>query len=373
MRRFLICFAIAAILICIIVFSCQHFRHTAAEEMLANFNATLQDYPKLPASFVSNVCFLEKDGSQYLWMEMKDRLVTGIRLPDGQTEYCIDGVTYLETDGTLAHSERDLTDISGVINTCVSEFLQDSQVTYTYYKATGPELPMWIYPDDDACLLVEREGYEGFTENMLYANGDVEEVRWCFLLSEERVVLYLSAADVRRKNLELIPGWGEIPQEAVDYLKDLRGITDAELYEMVSSKIMEMTDRYADETEILENLGPLYRTFYILANYDMEMQCGGLCQFFVNPSRDLAPYVEEALETVSAKDHRALYSEFISDNKINVWDLESFKIQSIRQYAEQFARYDFETFDDAYYELQPLYNYLIQWVRDHIDEFALGQ
>ena len=135
---------------------------------------------------------------------------------------------------------------------------------------------------------------------------------------------------------------------------------------------MEMTDRYANEAESLENLGPLYRTFYILANYDMEMQCGGLCQFFVNPSRDLAPYVEEALETVSAKDHSALYSEFISDNKINVWDLESFKIQSIRQYAEQFARYDFETFDDAYYELPPLYNYLIQWVRDHIDEFALG-
>lgn len=60
MRRFLICFAIAAVLICIIVFSCQYFRHTAAEEMLANFNATLQDYPKLPASFVSNICFLEK-------------------------------------------------------------------------------------------------------------------------------------------------------------------------------------------------------------------------------------------------------------------------------------------------------------------------
>ncbi len=220
MRRFLICSAVAVILICLIVFSGMYFRHNAAEEMLANFNAVLKDYPSLPASFVSNICFLEKDGIQYLWMEMKDRRVTGRRLPDGRTEYCFDGVTYLETDGNLTRSETDMEDISGVIDTCISAFLQDSQVTYTYYKATGPELPMWIYPEDEAYLLVEREGYEGFTETMLYENGDVEEVRWCFLLSEDRVQLFLCAADVRFTNLDFIRGWGYIPQDAVDFLKD---------------------------------------------------------------------------------------------------------------------------------------------------------
>jgi hypothetical protein len=370
-RRFLICSAVAVILICLIVFSGMYFRHNAAEEMLANFNAVLKDYPSLPASFVSNICFLEKDGMQYLWMEMKDRRVTGRRLPDGRTEYCFDGMTYLETDGVLTPSETDLADIFGVIHTCVTGFLQDPQTTYTYHKATGLPLPMWIYPEDDAYLLVKREGYEGYMETMLYANEDGEEVRWCFLSSEEDVLLYLSAVESRLKNLDYIRGWGEVPQEAVDFLKDTRGITDAELYEIVLSKIMEMTAGYGEEAEILENLSPAYRTFYIIASYDMEMQCGGLCQFFVNPSRDLAPYVEEALETVSAQDHWELYSDFITDNKINVWDLKSFEIQSIRQYAEQFARYDFGGFDDAYYELQPLYNDLIQWVREHIDEFAL--
>jgi len=337
--------------------------------MLLNFNLVLKDYPNLPASFVSNICFLEKDGTQYLWMEMGGRRVTGRRTSDGRTEYCIDGVTYLETDGTLTRSETDMGDISGVIDTCVTGFLQDSQITYTYHKATGPSLPMWIYPLDDAYLLVNRDGYEGFTETMLYANGDVEEVRWSFLLSQDRVVVYLSAADIRFQNLENIHGWGQVSQEAVDFLKDKRGIPDEELYEMVLNKTMEMTERYRTEAEVLKNLGPLYRTFYILSTYDMEMQCGGLCQFFVNSSRDLAPYVEEALETVGAQEHRELYSGFISDNKINIWDLKSFEIQSIRQYAERFARYDFDSFDDAYYKLPPLYDDLVQWVRDHIDIF----
>lgn len=369
LRRILLIFIAAAVLVCAVVLSCHYRRQAAADEMLVNMKTVLKDYPELPVSFVSNFCCMKTDGIQYLWMEMGGRRVTGRRIPDGQTEYCFAGETYLETDGILTVSERDMEDITPVFKQTVMSYMQDPQITYTYHKPFGRDLPMWIYPTDEAYLLIQREGYHGYTENMVYENRDTEAVRWCFLESGENVLLYLNAADARFKNINYVRGWGYIPQAVIDFLLKKNGMTDDALYEMVCSQIMEIAEQYSNEVEILENLTSEQRTFYVLSTYDREVQNGGLCQFFVNSSRYLAPYVEEALAEIGAGEHCKLFAKFITENEIDVWHLESYQIESIRQYAVQFARHDFGSFDDTYYKLPPLYDDLVYWTRDHIDAF----
>lgn len=111
------------------------------------------------------------------------------------------------------------------------------------------------------------------------------------------------------------------------------------------------------------------RTVYIVNTFDMEVQNGGLCQFFVNSSRTVAPYVSDALAAVGAEAHRKLFDEFIETNHIDVSDLDSFRVSSVRGYKKQTKRYDFDAFDDRYYELDALEDPVANYIRANISEF----
>lgn len=150
---------------------------------------------------------------------------------------------------------------------------------------------------------------------------------------------------------------------------ELLKLTDARLYEKVYLQTLDLVESYPDEKTALSQISPECRTFYILSIFDMEIQNGGLCQFFVNPSRLLAPYVAECLEAVNAREHKKLLSAFVADNNIDLEHLESFEIKDINDYAEQTKRYDFESFDDAYIELTPLQNYMVSYIKANISEF----
>lgn len=101
----------------------------------------------------------------------------------------------------------------------------------------------------------------------------------------------------------------------------------------------------------------------------MEIQCGGLCSFFVNTSRTLAPYVEESLDTVGAAEHKELFAEFITENNINVNDLDSFIVDNVNDYGSQIKRYDFESFDEKYVEMPMLQDYLTEYIKANIEKF----
>jgi len=157
----------------------------------------------------------------------------------------------------------------------------------------------------------------------------------------------------------------------VSYSKDeLAGFSDDQLYETFYFQLFRAADSYPDEKTALAHFSPAQRTVYVLNYYDMEVQNGGLCQFFVNSSRATAPYVEEALTTIGAENHRNLYSDFIAENEIDVYDLDSFIIDDIEEYEEQTKRYDFDTYDVSFYELEPLYPLVVEYIRENIDEFA---
>ena len=145
--------------------------------------------------------------------------------------------------------------------------------------------------------------------------------------------------------------------------QQLGHLSDAKLLKTVLSQIA------ADEHTAPDDLPEHYKTVYVLNTYEKEMEGGGLCLFFINETRKVAPYVEESLKIAGADAHLALFSDFIAKNNIDVHDLDSFAIKDIEEYALQDARYDFGTYDDQYYALPLLKDILIGYIRANIDLF----
>ena len=158
-----------------------------------------------------------------------------------------------------------------------------------------------------------------------------------------------------------------LPSAAADTTDS--SFSDYDLFEETYLETLDMIYSYPNEEIALANLTPERRMFYIASIYDMEIQNGGLCQFFVNHSNSLAPYVEEALSAIGAESHRQLFADFITDNKIDTHNLDSFIISDISEYAAQTQRYDFNTFDSRYYKMTPLYEYMAKYIRQNPDAF----
>lgn len=150
-------------------------------------------------------------------------------------------------------------------------------------------------------------------------------------------------------------------------------MTDDRLYDTIVEEVVENLDTESggNAAERLEG-APLI--FYVLDYFDLEVQNGGLCQFYVNSSKKAAPYVSEALGEVGAKEYQELFDNFNKAYGIDTEDLSSFAIQRLQEFDRQQARYPFEEFDKAYdalYEWQPLNELLIRYAREHLEDFYL--
>ena len=146
-------------------------------------------------------------------------------------------------------------------------------------------------------------------------------------------------------------------------------LSDDKLFETVYLQTLDLVESFADEESALAQISPAQRTVYILSIYDMEIQNGGLCQFFVNSSRSLAPHVNPCLKTVGAEAHNQLFAEFVANNQLDLHNLDSFEIADVKEYAAQTERYDFDAFDNAYFELAPLQDYIVAYIKANITEF----
>ena len=149
----------------------------------------------------------------------------------------------------------------------------------------------------------------------------------------------------------------------------LNALSDGKLLKTVHSQNLQLLRAYGDEKTALENMDPVRKAVYVLTVYEKEVEGGGLCLFFVNDTRSVAPYVAECLAAVGAQEHLALYSEFIADNAIDTADLSSFIIGNIEEFDIQEKRYDFASFNDQYLALPSLKPYIIAYIRANIDCF----
>ncbi len=151
--------------------------------------------------------------------------------------------------------------------------------------------------------------------------------------------------------------------------EELLTLSDDDLFETVYMQILDMTQEADDTSDALKRVTGARKTVYILSLFDMEINNGGLCQFFVNSSRAAAPYVKEALALVGATEHLELFEGFVTSNNLDLDKLESFKIFSMRGFAKQSKRCNFDDFDDKYYELPPLQNNIVAFIKNNINEF----
>lgn len=157
------------------------------------------------------------------------------------------------------------------------------------------------------------------------------------------------------------------------YLKmsaeELLQLSDDELFDAVWARTEKAVSTKDDLLEGFNFLNEEQRIFYAVFLLEFEVNNGGLCQFFVNPSRIVAPFVSEYMEIIGAKEHKELYDTFIEKHQIDISDLSSFDTETIDEFQNQYERYPFDEYDDAFYELEPLQNHLTEFIKGHIEKF----
>ncbi len=126
---------------------------------------------------------------------------------------------------------------------------------------------------------------------------------------------------------------------------------------------------YEAQEESFAALSQPQKVLYALNSLESEVNNGGLCQFFVNSSRLMAPYISEYLGIIGAEAHKQLFDHFIQVNGIDVRDLSSFRIQRMADFEKQAKRYPFDEYDDAFYALHSLEEPLKAYIKSNLSFF----
>lgn len=137
---------------------------------------------------------------------------------------------------------------------------------------------------------------------------------------------------------------------------------DLDMYDALIMRFMDADPNTLNEKQL---------TVAALITFDAEMMNGGLCQFFVNDYNGYAQYVSDALGEVGAVEMQKHYSSFLSQNEIDVTQMDSFRIGSVQDYVKQFESFPYEEFDNTFSEIygkENLGDMLLSYVRLHEDE-----
>ena len=150
-------------------------------------------------------------------------------------------------------------------------------------------------------------------------------------------------------------------------VEELSALSDDELFDAVDSRVENRIDGYKKLEEGFAALNEPQKIFCSLKWMQAEVDNGGLCQFFVNSSRLVAPLVSEYMGIVGANEHKGLYDAFVEKNGIDLSDFSFFDIVKIEEFEEKAQKYPFDEYDDAFYGMEPLENYLKKYIRDNLE------
>lgn len=151
--------------------------------------------------------------------------------------------------------------------------------------------------------------------------------------------------------------------------EELAALSDNELYAAAITRTEFIVELESEPSVGFERLSDPEKVFFALDYLDVEVNNGGLCQFFVNSSRFLAPYISEYLGVIGAEEHKKLFDGFISKYGIDLTALSSFQVDRVEDYEQQTLRYPFDEYDDAFYCLDSLREPLTAYIRANIDAF----
>ena len=152
-------------------------------------------------------------------------------------------------------------------------------------------------------------------------------------------------------------------------VEELFALSDDELFEAVTVRTENKVDSFDEWEDGVNSLNPSQKIFYSVNWLEIEVNNGGLCQFFINSSRMVAPLVSEYMGIIGAVDHKKLYDNFTSKYGIDLNDLSSFDIEEAAEFEEQNQRYPFDEYDDVFYDMEPLETFLKKFIRENVKDF----
>ena len=185
--------------------------------------------------------------------------------------------------------------------------------------------------------------------------------------------LFTAIKEIIRFRKELKKSIKELKEKEMLYLsmsnEDMASLSDDELFEAVLSRTEHKVDSFDEWEEGVNSLNNSQKIFYSINWLEVEVNNGGLCQFFVNSSRMVAPYISEYMSIIGANDHKELFDSFITNNNIDLSNLSSFDIDDVDEYEKQTERYPFDDYDDAFFDMEPLEVYLKKFAREYLKDF----
>ncbi|MCD8335492.1 MAG: DUF4375 domain-containing protein [Clostridiales bacterium] len=112
------------------------------------------------------------------------------------------------------------------------------------------------------------------------------------------------------------------------------------------------------------------RTLHTAFLFDMEVQNGGLCQFFDNCPESV-PYLEDALAALEAEPYRELFHDVVVKQSVDVHQVGSSGTAQMVHCGEQCENCPLNAFDSAYCDLYgetPLEALCVRYARAHLQE-----
>lgn len=152
-------------------------------------------------------------------------------------------------------------------------------------------------------------------------------------------------------------------------VEELSALSDDELFEAVTARTERKVDSFDEWEDGVNSLNPSQKIFYSVNWLEMEVNNGGLCQFFVNSSRMVAPLVSEYMGIIGAVEHKKLYDDFVNKNGIDLTELSFFDVNEVEEFEEKTEKYPFDEYDDAFYDMEPLETYLKKFIRENVKDF----
>ncbi|MBR5110921.1 MAG: DUF4375 domain-containing protein [Clostridia bacterium] len=90
------------------------------------------------------------------------------------------------------------------------------------------------------------------------------------------------------------------------------------------------------------------QSLFVAMMFDMEIQNGGVAQFFWNDGSVYAKLVPDALHEIGMDDVAALYEQFVQEKNITLEEIDTYRERFPMMEEDFYAYHPFDEFDEAY-------------------------
>ena len=122
-------------------------------------------------------------------------------------------------------------------------------------------------------------------------------------------------------------------------------------YEQYEALYFKMLDQYPEpDSAAFPDYPAAGRALFVVLMFDMEIQNGGLAQFFWNCGASYARLLPDALRTTGLADVADLYDGFLRDHALTPDIIASFRERD-PEWGDYYEWYDYNAFDDPYMKI----------------------